>query len=201
MEPAEKHKDREEYLMSDKNFNMLFPEHIRLVAAKHWTPLEVAEKSARFLSTHQGARVLDIGSGAGKFCLVAAFHHPEVHFTGVEQRADLVELCDILKDRLKLPNLTFIHANVADFDISPFDHYYFYNSFYENIPGTQKIDYKVKYSEQLYDYYNRALYKKLSKAPSGTRLVTYHSLGREVPPGFEVIGSDYADFLRFWQKV
>lgn len=189
------------FFVTDDSFNGLYPEHIRQVAAKHWTPIEVAAKSAAFLASHSGARVLDIGSGAGKFCLVAARHHPDIHFTGIEQRGDLVELCNELKEKLRLGNVDFIHGNIKDLDIAPYDHFYFYNSFYENLPGTQKIDYKVMYAEKLYDFYNRVLYKKLNSTPVGTRLVTYHSLCREVPPGFEIVSTDYAEFLKFWQKL
>lgn len=192
---------KEKFFSSDEGFNQLLPDHLHEVAARHWTPVDVAIKSAAFLSTHDGAKVLDIGSGAGKFCMIAAFYHPSVQFTGVEQREELVDFCNRLKELLQLSNVDFIHGNIKDFDISAFDHYYFYNSFYENIPGTQKIDYKVHYAESLYSYYNLALYKKLNKTPSGTRLVTYHSLGQEVPPGFEIVHTDYADFLKFWQKV
>lgn len=191
----------EKYFRSDELFNSLYPEHIREVAARHWTPLEVAQKAADFLSTNKGAKVLDIGSGAGKFCLIAAHRHPGVQFTGVEQRAYLVDLCNQLKERLHLPNVHFISQNIRETDLSAFDHFYFYNSFYENIPGTQKIDYQVEYSERLYDYYNQVLYRKLNETPDGTRLVTYHSLEKEIPPRFMVVNSDYYNLLKFWQKI
>lgn len=197
----EKHIHPGDYFESDEKFNLLYPEHIRVVSAKHWTPVQVAEKAAMFLSTHEGVRVLDIGSGAGKFCLVAAFHHPMAHFTGIEQREDLVQLCNALKEKLQLTNVEFVNGNMRDLDFSPFDHFYFYNSFYENIPGTQKIDYKVKYSEELYDFYNRELYKKFDKTPVGTRIVTYHSLCYEIPKGFEIVNSDLAGYLKFWQRI
>ncbi|MCO6498291.1 MAG: methyltransferase domain-containing protein [Chitinophagaceae bacterium] len=191
----------EKYFKSDETFDALLTDPLRLVAPRHWTPLEVAEKAARFLCTHAGAKILDIGSGSGKFCFTAGYHHPEARFTGVEQREYLVDFCNRLKEKLGFGNVNFIHSNISDFDISEFDHFYFYNSFYENIPGTQKIDYDIKYSESLYNYYNRMLYKKLDKMPSGTRLVTYHSLGGEIPPGYEIVGTDYAEFLKYWQKL
>lgn len=201
-EPKElTHFQRARYFDSDERFNMLYSEHIREVAAKHWTPMEVAEKAASFLSTKPGAKILDIGSGAGKFCLIAAYHHPLVHFTGVEQRLGLIELCNELKEKLQLTNVDFVNKNMQDEDFSKYDHFYFYNSFYENIPGTVKIDYTVKYDEALYKYYNRELYKKLDETPIGTRIVTYHSLCYEIPKGFEIIGTDYAEYLKYWQRI
>lgn len=194
--------------MSDKNifdndeaFNALYPDPIKAVAARHWTPVDVVKKAAAFLATHSGAKVLDIGSGSGKFCLIAAHLYPHVQWTGVEQREELVLLCDEMKARLKIENVKFLAQNITEADFEPYDHFYFYNSFYENLPGTQKIDYSVSYSEKLYDYYNLFLYKKLMKRPSGTRLVTYHSLGSEVPEGYEVVGTDYSEFLKFRVKI
>lgn len=189
------------WFASDEVFNSLYPDHIREVAARHWTPLEVAKKASDFLATHAGVKVLDIGSGSGKFCFIAGHFHPEIQLSGIEQREDLVQLCDELKKQLGIKNAQFFHQNISDTDIDPYDHFYFYNAFYENLPGTQKIDYDVFYSEKLYDYYNLCLYKQLNKKPAGTRLVTYHSLGNEVPPGYEVVNTDYADFLKFWVKV
>jgi len=91
--------------------------------------------------------------------------------------------------------------NITKVDLSKYDHFYFYNAFYENIAGTQKIDDDIIYSEELYNYYNRYLYKQLDKKPTGTRLVTYHSFGSEVPKSFEIVHTDYNEYLKFWVKV
>lgn len=190
-----------DWFRSDFNFNLLYPAQIQAVAEKHWTPLSVAKQSAEFLAIDNKVKVLDIGSGAGKFCFTAAHYHPETQFFGIEQRKDLVELCNGLKEKLMLPNVTFINSNITDVDFKEYDHFYFYNSFYENIEGTLKIDYKIKYSEDLYDFYNRCLYKQLNKKPAGTRLVTYHSFGSEIPKGYEVVRNEYDDYLKFWIKV
>ena len=204
MNAKQKLKNREpeiDWFRSDFNFNLLYPAAIQAVAAKHWTPLEVAKKSADFLAISSGVKVLDIGSGAGKFCLTAAHYHPETSFYGIEQRKDLVELCNDLKKKLELNNISFICNNITNIDFAEYDHFYFYNSFYENIDGTLKIDYKVEYSEELYDVYNRYLYKQLDKKPPGTRLVTYHSFGSEIPKEYEIVNTDYEEYLKFWIKI
>jgi len=192
---------QEDWFASDIFFNSLYPEPIQSVAVKHWTPVAVAEKAAAFLAVSKGIKILDIGSGSGKFCLIAAHYHPEATFYGIEQRSDLVTLCNDLKERLQLQNVVFINDNIINRDFQQYDHFYFYNSFYENIKGTQKIDYTIPYSEQLYDAYNRYLYKQLNKKPAGTRLVTYHSFGSEIPKDYEVVHTDYDDYLKFWIKV
>ena len=186
---------------SDLVFNSLYPKPIQEVAEKHWTPINVAKKAAAFLATSDDVKVLDIGSGSGKFCLVAANEYPLTTFYGVEQRQNLVDLSTELAKELELVNLTFICDNICNIDFEKYDHFYFYNSFYENVPGTQKIDSSIKYSEDLYDYYNRYLYKQLKKRAAGTRLVTYHSFGIEIPPGYEVVNTDYNEFLKFWVKI
>jgi SAM-dependent methyltransferase len=189
------------WLASDLNFNSLYPKPIQDAAEKHWTRIEVAKKAAAFLAISAEEKVLDIGSGAGKFCLVAAHEHPLINFYGVEQRQNLVDLSTELAEKLQLHNVVFYCDNICNIDFEKYDHFYFYNSFYENMPGTQKIDLTIKYSEDLYDFYNRYLYKQLKKKPPGTRLVTYHSFGREIPPGYEVVHTDYNEFLKFWIKV
>ncbi len=189
------------WFASDLNFNSLYPKPIQEVAEKHWTPINVAKKAAAFLATSDNVKVLDIGSGAGKFCLVAAHEYPLTTFYGVEQRQNLVDLSIGLAKELGLENINFKCDNICNIDFTKYDHFYFYNSFYENVSGTQKIDSTIKYSEDLYDYYNRYLYRQLKKKPEGTRLVTYHSFGREMPAEYEVVNTDYNEFLKFWVKI
>ncbi len=189
------------WFASDKKFNSLYPKSIQEVAEKHWTQIEVAKKAARFLAISKDVKVLDIGSGAGKFCLTAAHYHPLTLFYGIEQRAYLVELSGKIAKELQLGNIDFICDNITNIDLEKYDHFYFYNSFYENIQGTQKIDSSISYSQELYNYYNRYLCKQLFKMPSGTRLVTYHSFGMEIPSGYEVVHTDYNEYLKFWIKV
>lgn len=191
----------QDWFASDDIFNSLYPYHIQSLAQKHWTQLEVAKKSSDFLAIGPQVKVLDIGSGSGKFCLTAAHYHSKTNFFGVEQRKDLVALCNQLKTKLDLENVFFINENITNIDFKEYDHFYFYNSFYENIAGTQKIDDNITYSEKLYDYYNLCLFKKLDKKPSGTRLATYHSFGNEIPPGYEIVHTDNDGYLKFWIKV
>lgn len=189
------------WFASDKVFNSIYPKSIQDVAEKHWTQLAVAKKAATFLAVSPDVKVLDIGSGSGKFCLTAAHYNPKTFFYGIEQRANLVELSTELAQKLQLVNVSFICDNITNIDFENFNHFYFYNSFYENVKGTQKIDSNIQYSDELYNYYNRYLYKQLNKKPAGTRLVTYHSFGIETPSGYEIVHTDYDEFLKFWVKV
>lgn len=187
--------------LSDALFDQQYPAHIRALATCHWTPLVVARKAAKFLAAENGVKVLDIGSGVGKFCLAAASAKPHAYFFGVEQRNHLVYYADKLKLSLGLENTEFLKANFTQLDFRSYDHFYFYNSFYENLAGTDKIDDSIHYSPELYNYYNRYLYKQLDQMPAGTRLATYHSLEDEVPQGYHVVGSEIDNLLKFWIKI
>ena len=61
----------DKWFIDDEKFHQLYPLHIQKLADKHWTPLKVAKYAVDFLVPEAGAKVLDIGSGAGKFCLAA----------------------------------------------------------------------------------------------------------------------------------
>ena len=186
---------------SEEHFNQLYPKSIQLLGRRHWTPLSVARKAAMFLGLGKNVRILDIGSGVGKFALAAGFYTPKATYTGVEQRKYLVEQAEMAKEIVCLPNVSFIHANFTKVDFRNYDNFYFYNSFFENLSGKDKIDESIDYSAELYDYYNRYLFKKLDQTPEGTRLATYHSLEDEVPPDFHTVGSEMEGLLKFWIKV
>lgn len=191
----------EKWFISNEQFNQLYPLDIQAHAQRHWTPLYVARKAANFLSTEKNARILDIGSGAGKFCLAAAYYKPDALFYGVEQRENLISHSESTNDILHLKNVSFVHGNFTKLDFKKYDHFYFYNSFYENLAGTDKIDDSIDYSGELYNYYNRYLYRELEQKPVGTRIATFHSLEAEIPQGYHVIGTEMNNLLKFWIKM
>ena len=186
---------------SEADFNDLYPLSIRELARYHWTPLPIAKKAAQFLASGNGVKVLDIGSGAGKFCLAAACYVPGAYYYGVEQRKWLIEYAEAAREKLGLENASFINGNFTQLDFSNYDSFYFYNSFYENLSGIDKIDETIEYSVELYNYYSRYLFKQLQQRPKGTRLCTLCSSEDEVPPDYHVVGADMDDLLKFWIKI
>lgn len=186
---------------SDEQFHHLYPLAMQQLARRHWTSLSVAKNVVQFLTPTPGSRVLDIGSGVGKFCLTGAYHKPLDHFFGIEQRKELVEYSETAKNILRLKNAHFIHGNFTQLDFSQYDHFYFYNSFYEHLVNTDKIDENITYSESFYTYYSRQLYKKLEQMPAGTRLATFHTLEDKVPPGYYMAEAQLNNLLKFWIKV
>jgi len=186
---------------SDTRFNDLYPVPIQLLALRHWTPLHITRSVAQYLAPTDHCKILDVGSGVGKFCLTAAHYMPSAVFFGVEQRRDLVMHAETARTILGLKNTHFIHANFTQLDFRQYDHFYFYNSFYENLVATDKIDDSIAYSTELYNYYNRLMYKKLDAMSVGTRLVTFHSLEEEVPPAFHLVEAHAEGLLKFWIKT
>lgn len=189
------------WFRTDASLNKIYPKSIQLLAARHWTPLHVTQLAAPFLVTHPGVKVLDIGSGVGKFCLAGAYYKWHGSFYGVEQRKDLIAHAEKAREELKLENAHFIHSNITELDFRQYNHFYFFNSFYENLMDTDKIDNNVNYSTSLFNFYHKQLYKKLKEMPAGTRLVTYHCLHNKIPAEYHVVDSNIENLLKFWIKV
>jgi SAM-dependent methyltransferase len=191
----------EKWFSSDEEFNQLYPLSIQMLARRHWTPLGIASKVADFLAAENNVSILDIGSGVGKFCLSAAYFKPKAFYYGIEQRKNLISHAETARKILDPDNVSFIHGNFTQLDLKNFDHFYFYNSFYENLVNTDKIDDSIDYSIELYNYYNRYLFKQLEQKPAGTRIASFHSLEDEMPQNYHEVGSEFNNLLKFWIKV
>jgi SAM-dependent methyltransferase len=201
MSLLEKTKSIDTWFNSDEQFHQLYSTEIQVLANRHWTPLNIARKAANFLAAERNTKILDIGSGVGKFCLSAAYYKPTAFYYGVEQRKNLISFAEAARNSLQFENVSFIHGNFTQLDLKNYDHFYFYNSFYENLAGTDKIDDSIAYSGELYNYYNRYLFKQLEQLPMGTRLATFHIMGIEIPPGFHIVGSELENCLLYWIKA
>ena len=121
--------------------------------------------------------------------------------SGIEQRKRLVNHAEAANEMLRIDNISFMNGNFTQMDFRNYDHFYFYNAFYENITGTDKIDNSIDYSFELFNYYNRYLNKQLEQKPSGTRVASFHSLEDEIPQGYHIVGSEMNDLLKFWIKL
>ncbi len=191
----------DKWFLSDAQLHYLYPESIQLLARRHWTPLRITQMVVQFLTPTKGAKVLDIGSGVGKFCLAGAYYKPAASFFGVEQRKDLTDHAEFARAMLGLKNAYFINTNFTQLDFKQYDHFYFYNSFYENLVDTDKIDESISYSWELYNLYNRFLYKKLDEMPPGTRLATFHCLEDKIPASYHLVETKVDCLLKFWLKI
>jgi SAM-dependent methyltransferase len=186
--------------ITDDDFNTIYPENIRVLSSKHWSPVAVARAASEFLIDRPGARILDIGSGVGKFCMIGAAY-TKGHFTGVEQRQHLVELSENISNRYGLNRVNYLHANITDIDFRNYTGFYFYNSFYENIHPVKRIDDTVRLDAQLYDAYSVYMVEQLSCLPLRARFAAYHTSPTVIPKSFRLVDSLYGGLLNLWEKV
>jgi SAM-dependent methyltransferase len=186
--------------ITDEQFDAIYPGNIRPLAYKHWTPVAVAKTASGFLVGWPGSRVLDIGSGAGKFCMVGA-SVTKGHFTGVEQREELVELSRRLSASYFIPNVKFIHANIMSVNFRDYDSFYFYNPFHENIALHDRIDGTVALNARLFDMYSQYTFEQLSCLARGARLATYNTPVTSVPRSFRLVDCLYNGSLSLWEKT
>jgi SAM-dependent methyltransferase len=172
------------------------------VSRWHWTPLAVARRAAELLANGGTPRVLDVGSGVGKFCIAGALT-TRAWFVGVEQRGHLVAAAREAASRCGARRASFVQANVFDVDFAEFDALYFYNPFLELVdPPPFPIDHTVPMSPTRHREYVSATWSRLKDARAGTRVVTYGGFGGEMPPGFtcELEEDGHRDPLVLWIK-
>ncbi len=184
----------------DRTFDRLYPHHVRELSLAFWTPVRVAMRAVELLDPAR-RRVLDVGSGVGKFCLVAAtLTGAEV--TGIEHRADLVRIATGAAERLGV-RARFVRGELADIDWDAFDAFYFYNPFFENVHEDNHIDETVELSRRRLDAALRHASEALARPRPGTRVVTYHGLGGPMPSTYQLVTSECAgsDKLKLWTQT
>jgi hypothetical protein len=187
----------------DHTFDRFLPEPLRVVSPQYWSPLAVAKRAAEWLDDVGVHNVVDIGSGAGKFCVAGALFG-RCHFIGLEQRVFLVDSARALarlfdvNDRVRFVRgaLGAVPAPVADayYLFNPFGQYWFEadDMVQTNVEfGNERLADDVAAAEQL-----------LRRAPVRTWLLTYNGFGGRVPDGYELLRVDWElpGVLRLWRK-
>ncbi len=189
--------------VSDRGFDQLFPEPIRRVSSRFWTPLVVARKVSRLLA-EQGGPVLDVGAGVGKLCITGALT-TDVPFHGIEHRAALVETATQVIEALGLSDRAKVwQGTLDDVDWEAYRAYYFCNPFEENIfPEARRLDDAIALTEDRFRDDTARVEAALDAAPVGTRIVTFHGLGARVPATYRKFPEQTAGtaFLNLWIKV
>jgi SAM-dependent methyltransferase len=188
----------------DGAFDSVYPPSIRAVSRRFWTPVDVARRAANMFRRAGARRVLDVGSGAGKFVLVAAGAVPEASFVGVEQRTHLVDVARRAHERLRLPNAFFVVGDATASSWRGFDGFYFFNSFAENLFFIDdRLDDAVDLTESRFVRDVLRAERALREAPLGTAVVTYHGMSGRMPACYELMQIERAgsDWLRLWVKT
>jgi hypothetical protein len=189
--------------VSDRVFDQLFPEPVRRVSSRFWTPISVARKAAKILAGGNGP-VLDVGAGVGKFCILGALT-ADAEFHGLEHREELVSIGNEVIEMLGLSNRAHVfHGTLDDVDWARYSSYYFCNPFEENIfPEARRYDDRVVLSKTRFEQDTMRIERELDAAPVGTRIVTFHGLGARVPATYRLFPDETRGnpLLHYWIKV
>lgn len=188
--------------VSDRVFDSIYPKDIQDLSSVHWTPIRVIRRAIEVALDEEPIRVLDVGSGAGKFCLIGALLSNS-KFVGVEQRQRLVEVSSALAREQGMGGVSFIHGNAFELDWNEFDLIYLFNPFSENIDQDLKIDETIELNRATFDRYVEQAEDKLAGLESGKRVLIYNGFGGTMPDGFSLMTSDVFGTakLEMWLKM
>lgn len=190
--------------VSDYDMDHVFPPEIAKKSHPHWTPTGVAARAVELLSITEGSNVLDVGSGCGKFCILAGLSS-KGNFTGIELRKNLVEVAKQVAAEFQITNVSFLHGNMLDLNWSLFNCIYLFNPFYENVMSDPCywIDDKLPIDKKTFVHYVHSVQKKLKTAKVGTKVVTYHGFGGRFPFEYNCLAKEQAftGNLELWIKV
>lgn len=187
----------------DFELDRVFSLELRKVSSFFWTPVSVALRAAELLVDGPATRVLDVGSGIGKFCLIGAAA-TGASFTGVEHRERFVRAARDAADRMGLGGVSFVHGTFDRVDVASFDAIYFFNPFEENVwVAHEHVDRSVELSEERYAADVLRAEQLLSRARVGTRVVTYHGFGGVVPSSYSLTLRErrHSGILDLWTKT
>ena len=184
-------------------FDRHLPRELRVVSGQHWTPISVAARAAEWLDELEVRTVVDIGSGAGKFCVAAALAG-HCNFMGLEQRPRLVAAARALARLFEVEDrVCFVEGALGDVAIPVVDAYYLYNPFGENLLGPgEYLDEDVELSDERYQRDIKTVERLFQQARVGTCILIYNGFGGRVPDSYDEVRVDreLPNVLRMWRK-
>jgi SAM-dependent methyltransferase len=183
--------------LADPMFDRIYPAQHRFRSWLHWTPLEVAVRASALLASRQPIRVLDVGAGVGKVCLVGALTTPATWF-GIERDAEMVTAARAAAIKLRVQSrAVFATGDVNHLDWAGFDAFYLFNPFGEHLlhGSGDALSRREAYVASV-----ERTQQQLAAAVPGTRVVTYHGFGGDMPPGYELTHREpaHGDELMLW---
>ncbi|MEZ4366108.1 MAG: hypothetical protein R2939_07445 [Kofleriaceae bacterium] len=187
--------------ITDAEFDRVFPAAHRYRSSVHWTPVEVALRVGALLAPAPGGRVLDVGAGVGKACLLGALT-TRLAWDGIERDARMVRTARMAARALGVAEQArFLEGDVASVDWSAYGGLYLYNPFAEALWAEQARLDEVQVPTYQADV--AAAARKLAEVAVGTLVVTFHGFGGELPPGFveRRRESFHRGELSLWERV
>jgi predicted RNA methylase len=188
---------------ADRAFDRFLPDSLRIISVQYWTPLLVAKRAAEWFDDLNVRTVVDIGSGAGKFCVAAALAG-QCRFTGLEQRPRLVDSARALARLFDVDDrVRFVEGALGSMATPVADAYYLYNPFGEYLFHSRgHLDKNGEPSDARYARDVATVQDVLRRARFGTCVLTYNGFGGQVPAGYRQIRVDdtLPNALRLWRK-
>jgi hypothetical protein len=164
---------------TDRTFDRLVREDLRHLSRTHWTPIEVAIRATALLSPTPGLRVLDVGAGVGKLCMVGALATHGM-WCGIEQHSSLVSAARQLARSLGVAEHTmFLHGDALGIEWTGFDAIYLYNPF-------ERAPFPSAFRVDMRDQVTR-VEERLASLPNEVRVVTLNGFGGVMPPSYELL--------------
>lgn len=186
--------------LKDEEFDEIYPSSIKELSDIHWTPVEVALKAAKLLVNKPKTKVLDIGSGSGKFCLVGA-STTEGEFTGIEYKESLVNISKELIQEYNIQNFQILQDDITNIEFSEYDAFYFFNSFEENLFNLyDERDIESHKSFLNYKKYTKYVYHEFKNLKIGTKIVTYYTPEKQIPDNYQLKEVHFDGLLKLWVK-
>jgi hypothetical protein len=189
--------------LSDRTFDRFLPRDLRLVSAQFWTPLKVALRVAEWLNSAGVTKVVDIGSGAGKFCVAAALA-TRCSFVGVEQRSRCVDAARTLAKTFGVDDrVDFLHGALNHHMLPPADAYYLFNPFEENLfESDEHLDEDVELSPERFAHDIAVVEEFFARVSAGTYVIKYNGFGGRLPASYQrvSVALDMPNTLRMWRK-
>ena len=188
----------------DTSFDRFLPRDLREVSEHYWTPLPVVKRAAEWLAELRIRTVVDIGSGAGKFCVAAALL-TDARFIGLEHRRSLVESARSLARAFGVSHrVTFVHGALGAVATPRADTYYLYNPFadYWFNSSRDDTDREVTFDSVRREDDIAAVERLIRRSTVGTTVLTYNSFGGRMPECCDLLHLEWAlpGPLRLWRK-
>lgn len=198
--------------VTDHAFDRLYPAPLRSMSRVHWTPLAVARRAVELLAPLAGERMLDVGAGVGKVCLVGALRSPAT-WTGLELRPALIRAAEQAARALGVADRTsFFATDMVTFDWAGYDGVYLYNPFGEYLmpaaaPSLREVGPLAgEYAHPARVARHRRLVAATEEKPwglrPGARVVTFHGFGGVWPPCLDLVHREKisTDVLEVWVR-
>lgn len=189
---------------NDLCFDRFLPPVFRQASSQYWTPVDAILRAASWLDELGLTRVVDIGSGVGKFCIVAATV-TRCSFVGIEQRPELNRVAKRLCQTFGVEErVTLVDGTFGEVPLPPADCYYLFNPFEENLlPTTEALDATVELTPDRFRRDLRAFRALVASLPLGTHVLTYNGVGGRLPPCLDELRVDreLPTVLRLLRKV